>query len=71
MPGVVDLQSHIKGAETVDVEVIKYHVDQLWEEFKLPIWVTEFESTRVRPLRGVYLGTSGPGSILTMRSQVV
>ena len=27
----------------MDVGNIKYHVDLLWEEFQLPIWVTEFD----------------------------
>ena len=35
------LQSHIDGEDLVDVNAIKYHVDQLWDEFQLPIWVTE------------------------------
>jgi len=37
------LQSHFKGTEEVDVVKIKRHVDLLWEEFQLPIWVTEFD----------------------------
>jgi len=37
------LQSHIGGSDMVDVVQIKYHVDQLWQEFHLPIWVTEFD----------------------------
>jgi len=37
------LQSHFKGTEVVDVVKIKRHVDLLWEEFNLPIWVTEFD----------------------------
>ena len=39
----IGLQSHIKGQDLVDINSIKYHVDQLWEEFKLPIWITEFD----------------------------
>ena len=39
----IGLQSHMKGDEFVDARTIKNHVDQLWEEFKLPIWVTEFD----------------------------
>ena len=37
------LQSHISGSDFVDVNAIKYHVDLLWEEFKMPIFVTEFD----------------------------
>ena len=36
----IGLQSHIHGEDLVDV---KYHVDQLWDEFQLPILVTEFD----------------------------
>ena len=39
----IGLQSHIRGELIVEVQTIKDHVDQLWEEFKLPIWVTEFD----------------------------
>ena len=39
----IGLQSHIHGDDLVDVNTIKYHVDLLWEEFNLPIWVTEFD----------------------------
>ena len=39
----IGLQSHLHGQERVDINAIKYHVDLLWEEFKLPIWVTEFD----------------------------
>jgi len=39
----IGLQAHIGGEDLVDVVRIKYHVDLLWEEFKLPIWVTEFD----------------------------
>jgi GH35 family endo-1,4-beta-xylanase len=39
----IGLQSHINGHDVVDVNAIKHHVDQLWEEFQLPIWVTEFD----------------------------
>ena len=27
----------------VEISTIKYHVEQLWQEFHLPIWVTEFD----------------------------
>merc|ERR1712037_196655 len=37
------VQAHIGGEDLVDVVRIKHHVDLLWEEFKLPIWVTEFD----------------------------
>ena len=39
----IGLQSHIGGEDSVDITAIKYHVDQLWDEFRLPIWVTEFD----------------------------
>jgi len=39
----IGLQAHIGGEDLVDVVRIKYHIDLLWEEFKLPIWVTEFD----------------------------
>ena len=39
----IGLQSHINGDDLVDVTAIKYHVDLLWEEFKLPIMITEFD----------------------------
>ena len=39
----IGLQSHIGGEDSVDITAIKYHVDKLWEEFRLPIWVTEFD----------------------------
>ena len=39
----IGLQSHIHGEDSVDITGIKYRVDQLWEEFRLPIWVTEFD----------------------------
>ena len=39
----IGLQSHIKGTDSVDISTIKYHVDQLWAEFRLPIWITEFD----------------------------
>jgi len=39
----IGVQAHIGGEDLVDVVRIKHHVDLLWEEFKLPIWVTEFD----------------------------
>merc|ERR1711971_271910 len=39
----IGVQAHIGGEDLVDVVRIKYHIDLLWEEFKLPIWVTEFD----------------------------
>ena len=39
----IGLQSHIHGDDSVDITAIKYRVDQLGEEFQLPIWVTEFD----------------------------
>ena len=28
------------------METIKTHADQLWNEFKLPMWITEFDWNR-------------------------
>ena len=36
------LQGHITEEDLADVATIQLHLDQLWEEFKLPIWITEF-----------------------------
>ena len=32
-----------KGTSLVEISTIKYHVEQLWKEFHLPIWITEFD----------------------------
>ena len=36
------LQGHITEEDLADVATIQLHLDELWEEFKLPIWITEF-----------------------------
>ena len=33
----------LQGDRLVEISTIKYHVDKLWEEFHLPLWVTEFD----------------------------
>ena len=38
----IGLQGHITEDDLADVSTIKLHLDQIWEEFKLPIWITEF-----------------------------
>merc|ERR1719481_960861 len=37
----IGLQSHITG-EIVNVDLMKNIIEELWEEFNLPIWITEF-----------------------------
>jgi len=39
----IGLQSHLKGFDTHDWNVINTRVETLWEEFRIPMWVTEFD----------------------------
>jgi len=38
----IGLQGHITEDDLAEVTTIKLHLDQLWSEFHLPIWITEF-----------------------------
>ena len=31
------------GAVNINWNLVKERVDQLWEEFQIPIWITEFD----------------------------
>ena len=35
--------SHILGHASIDWNLVKQRVETLWEEFQLPIWITEFD----------------------------
>jgi len=39
----IGLQSHLKGEDIIDFNLIKVRVEALWEEFQIPMWITEFD----------------------------
>ena len=39
----IGLQSHINTGVNINWNFVKERVDQLWEEFQIPIWITEFD----------------------------
>ena len=38
----IGLPGHITEDDLVEVSTIKMHLDQIWEEYKLPVWIIEF-----------------------------
>ena len=39
----IGLQSHIRGDEYLDWNLVKQRIEMLWTEFGIPLWITEFD----------------------------